>query len=102
MNDSESPDQTSQTGGEPSRRGLSALAQIAQALGTREARQKFLNDPRATITGYDELPESLRSGLESMSEHELVVLARAHRMFDEAGYNEEIEDQFGGGRVSFF
>jgi hypothetical protein len=88
--------------GKPSPRGLSALAQIAQALGTHEARTQFRSDPRATIKGYDELPESVRTGLESLSEHELVVLARAHRMFDEAGYNHEIEDDFGGGRVSFF
>ena len=88
--------------GTPSPRGLSALAQIAQALGSQQTLIQFRSDPRGTITGYDELPESVRTGLEGMSEDELLTLARAHQMFDEAGYNHEIDDEYGGGRVSFF
>lgn len=93
-------DETGQ--GKPSPRGLSALAQIAQALGSQQTRDQFRSDPRGMINDYDELPESLRTGLESLSEDELVTLARAHRMFDEAGYNHEIEADYGGGRISFF
>ena len=86
----------------PSPRGLRALAQIAQALGSLQTLNEFRSDPRGTITGYDELPESVRIGLEAMSEDELVTLARAHRMFDEAGYHHVIQDEYGGGRISFF
>ena len=88
--------------GKPSPRGLTALAQIAQALGSPQTLTQLRSDPRGMIADYDELPESVRTGLESMSEDELLTLARAHRMFDEAGYNHEIEDEYGGGRISFF
>lgn len=102
MYDSDNPDQTKPGGSEPSPSGLGALARVAEALGDPEQRQGFISDPTGTVKGYESLPESVRSTLEGLSHEELDVLARTHQAFADAGLYTDVDDEHGGGRVSFF
>jgi hypothetical protein len=86
----------------PSPEAHGALARVAQALSDAQQRSSFRSDPGGTVKGYEALPESVRSALESMSDEELDALTRAHQTFADAGFYQDFDDEYGGGRVSFF
>ncbi|MDP8904643.1 MAG: hypothetical protein M3N29_04900 [Chloroflexota bacterium] len=102
MQNQDRPGQGKPGAGKASPRAKAALARVAEALSDPQRRQSFRGDPAGTVRDYGELPESVRGALEGMSEEELNALAKAHRAFADAGFYVDIEDEYGGGRVSFF
>lgn len=87
-------------GGKASPRAHGALARVAQTLSDPQQRQSFRSDPAGTVSGYEELPEQIRSTLEKMSDEELDLLTRTHQAFADAGFYHEVEDE--GGKVGIF
>jgi hypothetical protein len=79
-----------------------ALARVAKAISDPSMRQSFKSDPHGTVKGYDALPESVRTTLEGLSDEELDLLSRTHQKMADAGLYMDIDDEHGGGRVSFF
>lgn len=88
--------------GKPTPRAHAALARVAKAVSDPQQRESFKRDPAQSVKGYDELPQPVRTALEGMSEEELSALAKAHQAFSDAGFYTDFEDEYGGGRVSFF
>jgi hypothetical protein len=86
----------------PTGQAKGALARVAKALSDPESRRSFMSDPHGTVPGYAALPESVRQTLEGLSPEELDVLSRTHQKLADAGFYVDVEDEHGGGQVSFF
>ncbi|HUG46981.1 MAG TPA: hypothetical protein VMP67_01065 [Candidatus Limnocylindria bacterium] len=107
MHDQDKPGQGNPGPGKPgqgkaSPRAHAALARLAEAVSDPERRKSLRSDPAGTVKGYEELPESVRTTMERMSDDELQTLAEAHQAFADAGFYTDLDDEYGGGRVSFF
>jgi hypothetical protein len=103
----EQRDKPMEQGDKPGRGNLApqvkaALARLGDVLNDPQKRASFRSDPAGSVKGYKALPESARTTLEELSEPELDALAKSHQTLVDAGLYEEVEDEHGGGRVSFF
>jgi hypothetical protein len=70
------------------------LGRVAKALSTGQDLK--------SVKGYETLPDKARATLERLSPEERQLLSRTHQDLADAGLYEEVEDEHGGARVSFF
>jgi hypothetical protein len=88
--------------GTPSNEAKAALARVATAISDPDSRKSFSTDPYGTVQGYETLPQSVRDTLERLSPEELDQLAHTHQALEENGFYIDVEDEHGGGRLTFF
>lgn len=91
-----------QGGRKPPGHAKGALARVAKALRDPESRKSFKRDPHGTVQGYETLPASVRDTLDGLEPEELELLSRTHETFADAGFYVDVEEEHGGGRLSFF
>ncbi len=84
--------------GRPSGEMMRVLAQLHQALTDPGRRAALNKDPHGTVQGYEKLPESVRSALDVMDDHELEHAGGVIQALMNEGFYQE--DDFG--RVAFF
>jgi hypothetical protein len=88
-------DREKQGGGRKSgHKHKAVVGRVAKALGEKQ-------DPR-NVKGYEALPDKARSAFESLAPEERQAVTRFHKKLEDAGLYEDVEDEHGGARVSFF
>ncbi len=83
---------------EPTSEAKAALARLHQAISDPEQRSMYLKDPKGTVEGYEQLPDSVRRTFEGMSHEELDLVARTAGNLHDAGFYVDTDE----GRLGFF